>query len=153
MTEVIAHIQANAKWYITGVAVAIPLVIITRKHSLRIIQYLLETIIYLSLIHLSFHFIVAMGKWFKEQSSFDRAFGRNSGAIDWQTPLTDFWKKELYSPTALFYIEMGIAILVIILVLRYRPLRFKKPKSKKQPPKKAGTQYKRPDYSWKDKKK
>lgn len=124
MTEVIAHFQANAKWYIMGLVVAIPIVAATRKYSLPILQYILETAIYLGLTHVVFHFIVVLTKWFKEVSSFDRARGQESAPLEWQTPLTDFWIKEEYYPVWIYYAEIVLVFVIVGLVFKYRPMRF-----------------------------
>lgn len=151
MTELLTHFQDNSTAYIAGLVAAIPIIFVTRKYSMPILQYLIETIIYLVLMHTIMHFLVAMTKWFKEQSSFDRAFDRKSEVLSWTTPWVEFWQKELYSPVWIYYAEIVTGIIIILLVLRFRPLRFGKRKKKKPAPKKKGMQNSKQDYSWKKK--
>ena len=125
LQPIIEHFQTNAMIYILAAVVLIPTIFFTRKYSLPIIQYTLEIIIYSAGMHLVVGAVVRLFAWFKDQSSMKRAFDiQGETAPDWTTPLVQFWNTEGYSPEWVLYVEIVFAILIIIGVWRYRPLRF-----------------------------
>ncbi|MBI5091565.1 MAG: hypothetical protein HZB26_03875 [Candidatus Hydrogenedentes bacterium] len=48
--------------------------------------------------------------------------GRDTG---WETPLTEFWRQQAYFPQWIFYVEMVLFVVIVVLVVRNRPHRFK----------------------------
>ncbi|HOV34164.1 MAG TPA: hypothetical protein PLX23_12465 [Candidatus Hydrogenedens sp.] len=50
-----------------------------------------------------------------------REDGKPVDAPDWKTPLYDFWNYTAYSPNWIFYVEIVFAVIIILLVLRFRP--------------------------------
>ena len=124
------HVQDNMQYYIIGAVIALPVLFFSRKWSVPLILYTVEICIYLMIMHTIVHVLVGLTGWFKENSSMRalRPDGRPADAVDWTTPLVKFWEREVYDPKWIVYMEAGLAILVVILVFKFRPMRTQKPK-------------------------
>lgn len=132
----IGHVVEHKTYYIGGLAVGLPFLYFTRKVTIPLILYLLEMSIYLSIIHGIVHLVVRLTAWFKVNSSMKalRPDGTPAEDVDWATPLVEFWDRDLYTPNWIFYMEACFAVIVVILVLRYRPMSTqRKPKPKYNP--------------------
>lgn len=130
------HLAAHKTYYIGGAAVGLPLLYFTRKYTIPLILYLLEISIYLSVMHGLVHLFVRVTAWFKVTSSMKalRPDGTPSEQVDWETPLFQFWDRDLYIPNWIFYVEVCFAVIVLVLVMRYRPMSTQhKPKPRYNP--------------------
>lgn len=128
MEPVITHLREYQSAYIAGAVCLLPIIFLTRRYSVPLILYTVEIAIYLSLMHLGIWLLVNLTRWFKEQSSMRalQSDGRPVDAPDWQTPLLTFWDRELYQPGWLVWVELvGVAI-IVVLVIRYRPLKLQR---------------------------
>lgn len=116
------HVEAHAVYYIVGAVVLLPLLYFTKRYSIPLILYAVEISIYLTVIHVVVHYIVAFLRWFKEQSEADPI---KAGLVtyDWGTPMSKFWVREEYHPEFLFYMEVVFAVLILAAVLRFRPMK------------------------------
>jgi uncharacterized protein (DUF2062 family) len=130
MDPIIAHFQEQATYYIVGLVIAIPIIIVFRKWALPALLFTVETIIYLVGMHVIMAGVVRGGAWFKGETSMQAVRDRVA-APDWTTPIFEFWRKDLYQPEVIAYVELGLAVAIILAVLRYRPLRFKRRKRRK----------------------
>lgn len=126
-TPVLDHLKEYYGLYIVAVILLGPAIFFTRRWSLPIIFYALETIIYIGCMHVAVGVVTRVARWFKDQSSMKRAFDtKEFKPPDWTTPWLEFWNKEGYVPQTLFYVEIAFAVLIIFLVWRYRPVRVKR---------------------------
>lgn len=149
MEILIEHFQSYWMYYAIGAAVLLPPLIYFRRWSLPLIQYAVEYVIYMGLIHVGLATIVRVAAWFVDQSTMKRARGLvgqnyNPG---WETPWFKFWNPELYNPVWLLYAEIVAAVLVFVLMVRIRGIGAQRKKRKKVPPSKkaaaaGGFQYK-----------
>ena len=128
MEAVLEHLKEYVVGYTIAGVCLIPLLFFTRKWSLPLILFTVETVIYLCIVHIVMHYVVAMAAWFKEQSSMKalQEDGKPSDAPTWGTPLTEFWDKVQYDPEFLIWVELGLAIVIVCMVIRYRPLKVQK---------------------------
>ena len=138
MEIVLEHLQSYWMYYAIGAAVLLPPLIYFRRWSLPLIQYAVEYVIYLGLIHVGLATIVLVTGWFVDQSTMKRARGLvgenyNPG---WRIPLLEFWNRELYNPVWLFYAEIVVAVFVFVLMVRLRGIGVQRKKRKKVPPSK-----------------
>lgn len=133
MDAVIEHLKEQYIIYLVGLACAVPVVFFTRKRSVPILLYALECTIYSAIMHILFFVLVKVTRWFKENSSMKalQEDGRPIDAPTWGTPLTDFWKRDLYDPTWVFYAEIVAVVIIIILVIRFRPMKVHRPGRRK----------------------
>jgi len=147
MDLVLTHLKEFYLYYAFGAVIVLPLLYVTRKYSLPIIFYTLETCIYLGLMHCAFFIGVAVTRWFAENSSMKalQEDGKPIDAPDWAIPLVQFWNKEAYNPLWVLYVEIAAVCIIILLVWRYRPLRIKYKPKKRQFANEGKSAYK-PDY-------
>ncbi len=122
-TLIVEHFRDNWNIYAIIAIFMIPIIIITRKWSLPLIFYTIETLIYITIMHIVTHLFVILVVWFKVNTSMKmlREDGKPVDAPDWKTPLYDFWNYTAYSPNWIFYVEIVFAVIIILLVLRFRP--------------------------------
>ena len=127
MEAVLAHLKEYYVLYGAALLVLAPALYFTRKYSLPIIFYVLETIVYLCMMHTAMWLIVSLTRWFAENSSMRalREDGRPMDTPEWGTPLLNFWQVESYDPHWVVYVEAAAALIIMLLVWRYRPLRIK----------------------------
>lgn len=145
MEGVFEHLRQNLAVYAVVSVCIIPVLYIFRKHTVPVIFHGLEVLIYSVLAHLAFYGMVQFTWWFKSQS----AMQLDANAQPYTTPLTAFWVKDLYSPEALYYVEVGMFFLIIFVVAYFRPLKMGvknqyKGKQGPPPPKKKSAYNRRP---------
>ncbi|HNR29326.1 MAG TPA: hypothetical protein PKI11_00420 [Candidatus Hydrogenedentes bacterium] len=139
ITPILDHLKEYAVLYALGAVCVIPTLVITRRWSVPLILYAVEIAIYLGLMHVGVGVITRVAAWFKDQSSMKRAFDiREAKAPGWATPWIEFWDIEQYHPEALLYVEIVVAVIIVFLVWRIRPLRVKR---RQAPPSKKAEQY------------
>lgn len=122
---VVEHFKTNYSIYIAVIICLLPVIFFTRKYSLPLILYTIETLLYLCIMHVTMWTLVVIAKWFKEQSSM-KALHDPDRAPDWQTPLVAFWQKEEYNPVWVYYAEIAFVFIVIFMVYRFRPPKVKR---------------------------
>ena len=126
MEIILQHLQEHDRIYIVLAICLLPPLVIFRRITMPIIQYLLECSIYVALMHFFVYIAVGFVAWFVDASSMKRAFDKDptvSEAPDWNVPIREFWDRSLYNPEWLFYVECVVGILIIFLVWRYRPMK------------------------------
>ena len=126
MDAILQHLQEHYRIYIVLAVCLLPPLVIFRRHSIPIIQYLVECSIYITIMHFLVYCIIGFVAWFIDASSMKRAFDKDptvNVAPDWNVPLNQFWDRTLYNPEWLFYFECVAGLLIIFLVWRYRPMK------------------------------
>lgn len=134
MELVLEHLKANYGLYIVGTMVLLPTIYVTRRWTVPIILFLVELSIYFALMHGVMNLLVAITRWFKENSSMRalREDGKPLDTPEWGTPLLNFWDKTAYDPQWLVYLELSLAAIILFLVWRYRPIKFQRRKTQRQ---------------------
>ncbi len=132
------HIKAYWMYYAGGGAIIFPLVYMTRKYSLPVIQWILETIIYSAIMHVVVHYFVFLCKMFKMSTSM---YWEKKTDPGWMTPLFQFWDKESYTPVWVFYIEIAFVVIVLAGMFRYRPIRPQRIVKRTPAPRGGSTRY------------
>ena len=144
MEIVTQHLQEHWRIYVFAVILLVPILVVFRRWLMPIIQYAVEVAIYLAIVHVVLGGVVRLAGWFKDQSTMKRARGLLNENFDpgWTTPIPKFWEYDSYNPRWLLYMEILLAIGIIILVWRYRPMLVQRKKKKPVPAKKRpGMQY------------
>ncbi|HEX72429.1 MAG TPA: hypothetical protein ENN65_03840 [Candidatus Hydrogenedentes bacterium] len=134
MDAVTAHLSEHYLYYIIGAAALLPVLYLTKRWSAPLVFYTLEIAVYLGLMHLVMWGLVGLTRWFAENSSMKalREDGKPIDAPDWGTPLLEFWQQEAYQPGWVYYVEIVAALLIIVLVWRYRPMRVQRRKDRRR---------------------
>ena len=143
MEALTEHLTEHYGTYIVAGAVVLPIIIIFRRWAIPFIQFIVEFIVYSSVMHVIIYAIVRLAAWFKDQSSMKRAFGP-AGQTDhpgWETPLLEFWNREAYIPGWVLYLEVAFALAIFVLMWRLRPMTPQKVKKKPPPKKKPSGRY------------
>ena len=130
MDAVLTHLQTHVAYYVGGAVIVLPVILYFRKWSFPTLLFTIETILYLAAMHLVVAGIVRAGAWFKGETAME-VVAEAQAPPDWTTPLFEFWRKELYVPETIAYVELGVAAVVILAVIRFRPLRFKRRRKRK----------------------
>lgn len=120
MTLLLEHLQQNMFLYICILAVLTPVVFFTRRWSVPFLLFSVEYLIYCVLFHLLLHVLVALASWFQFESQV--AAPKDKIRMTWTTPLDLFWQRDLYDPTSLFYFEIVAALVIMGLVIKFRPM-------------------------------
>ena len=125
MVEILAHLRENAQAYTVLTICILPLLFVTRKYSVPFIMYIVEYILYMTVVHTVIYSVLVAARWFKENSSMRalRADGVPVDAPNWTMPYLQFWDVERYIPQWIWKVEIVIAILVIAAMWRYRPMK------------------------------
>ena len=138
LTPILDHLKQYAPVYVLAALVIGAFIYFTRRWTVPILLYAIETAIYIGCMHVGVGVVTRVARWFKDQSSMKRAFDtKDFKAPDWTTPWLEFWNRDGYHPPNLFYVELAFAIIIVFLVWRYRPLRVRRRPS--TPSKKAET--------------
>jgi len=128
---ILEHVQANIIAYVVILLCALPALYLGRKYVVPFILYTIEIIIYIGLVHVAVHLITRVAAWFRDSSSFDRAFGHQSEPTNWTTPLLEPWDRAAYDPEWIFWFQVVTAVLIVIAVFRYRPMKVHKGRDRK----------------------
>jgi hypothetical protein len=136
MELVLAHLKDHAVIYIIAAGVGLPILIIFKRHTTPIVFFLVEFSVYVTVMHGLMHTFVKFCAWFSDQASSKRAYAAVGEHFtpNWETPLTQFWTRELYKPYWLAYVELGFVAAILLLMYKYRPLRPQKAKKRPPPP-------------------
>jgi len=111
-------------------ACGVPIILIFRKYAFPIIQWTLEWIIYCGLFHVVVYLMVCLVRWFQYNTQMEMRVEERVFK-DWATPFLEFWSYEAYKPNWLFWMEVTAAILMLVAMIRYRPMRTQKIKPRK----------------------
>jgi len=111
---------------VIAAAIFLPIILITRKYSLPAILYVVEYTAYCVVAHLTVGGLTRTFSWFKSQTTFEALDDTGmEDRLGYTTPFNlDFWQKELYNPEWLFWLELGIAVALLYVVVMMRPLKF-----------------------------
>jgi len=122
-TLILDHFKENLTVYAIIGVFMVPIIIFTRKWSLPLIFYTIETLIYITAMHIIVHLFVILVVWFKVNTSMKmlRENGIPADVPDWKTPLYDFWNSTAYSPHWIVYVEVAFVVIIALLVIRFRP--------------------------------
>jgi hypothetical protein len=137
MEVVLDHLREHYAIYVVIGIALLPLIYITRRYSVPIILYAIEYLIYVALMHFFLGGLVRVAAWFKNQSSMDRATGRESIPVVWETPWLEVWQRDAYLPGWLFWLEIVFAAAILLLMWRIRPVAMKRRSDKRAPSLKA----------------
>ena len=132
MEALTANLHQYGVAYVILAVIFLPILWLTRRYTFPPIQWVIEWCVFSAVFHVIVHGVVAVARWFREESQM-QAIKDQRITLDWQTPLTYFWKRELYRPIWIFYFELCVVIVFIVLMFRYRPM-----KRQKQLPKREG---------------
>lgn len=129
MEALMDHFREYSRLYIILLC-SLPFVFLLRRWVLPPILYAIEIAVYMVIMHVVTGGIVRFFAWFKEETQMDWTDNLPKAVADWTTPWFEFWRKELYEPTWLFYLEIAFAVIIIILVFKFRPMKTQKVKKK-----------------------
>jgi len=129
MEAVLAHVQEWWIAYAAGAACVLPLVYFTRRYSLPPLMWIGELLAYTVVMHVVLHLFVILTKWFKLNTTM---YWQEKVDPGWKTPLDRFWDRGEYNPGWLFYCEVVIIVLMIVAMIRYRPLKTQRILPKRQ---------------------
>lgn len=120
----IDHFTEYYVTYIALLACVLPILYLTKAYSIPAMMYALELAIYFALMHVVVWGIVRVAFWFRQESTM-RALSEDGPdpSEAWRTPLLEFWQTEAYNPSWLLYVEAAFAIIILYLVIRYRPMK------------------------------
>ncbi len=123
MEAAIAHVQEFWIGYaVLGGCLAV-LAVIFQRYTAPFIFYTIEFSIYMISMHVVMWTLVRVTHWFKMNSSMELIGTRDPDVPDWQTPLIEFWDQAAYNPQWIFWFEITVAVIVFLVMLRFRPLR------------------------------
>lgn len=125
MEAVLQHLRDNMIAYGVGTVCIVPVLYIFRRYTAPVIFHSIEYVIYVGVMHTVMAGVVRFFGYFKDQTAMERAFGQEVPDSGFTTPFMEFWKREMYSPTWLFYLEISLAAAILFIVLKYRPVNFK----------------------------
>ncbi len=130
MDALIQHLSENWVAYVVILACAFPILWVFRKYTFPFIFWTIEWIIYCGLFHTAVHLLVRLVGWFHYNTQMEM-LEENRVHMDWATPLVEFWNREAYRPAWLFWMELVVAILFLMAMIRYRPMAVQKVKPRK----------------------
>lgn len=124
------HILENQLLYGIAGGIALVLIILLRKWSVPLILYAMEYSIYLLIMHTVVHAITRLTAWFRNSSSMKalRPDGLPVDAVEWTTPYFVPWKLDRYDPEWIVYIELAFAVVILGLMIWFRPMKTQKVK-------------------------
>jgi len=130
MDAVIKHIAENWIPYLVILACALAIILIFRKHTLPVILWAMEWVVYCCLFHVAVNLLVRLVRWFDYNTQMNM---REEERVykDWATPLTQFWSREAYHPNWIFWLEVVVAAAFLIAMVRYRPMATQKVRPRK----------------------
>lgn len=131
MESLITHIQEHMVEYGVGAVFVVAFIFFTRKWTLPLIQWGLELCIYSAAFHIVVHYVIAVAEWFNFESQMKMLKDQRTHA-GWETPLIEFWRRDLYKPGWIFWIEIIFVVGAFILMIRYRPMTTQKPGRKRE---------------------
>lgn len=127
MEQFIEWAKGDGLVYLIIFASVLPLLYIFRSWTWPVIAYTLELVIYTVALHVFFHYFLLVATWFRGATSIRvLADGTTVTPPPMETPLFEFWRRELYSPEAVYYLEIGCFFALIYVVWRFRPMSLEK---------------------------
>lgn len=125
MEFVLEHLREHMAVYIASGVIILPLLYAFREYTGPVLFHGLETAIYLTVFHVGFHYLISVFSWFRDQTEMN-ALGETGAKAAMTTPMQEFWLREAYSPSWLFWVEIAVVLLVLYIVVIIRPVRMKK---------------------------
>lgn len=130
MDALVTHFSENGAAYVVILVCALPIILLFRKYTFPVIQWTLEWIIYCGLFHVAVYLLVQIVRWFEYNTQMEMRVEERVYK-DWATPLLEFWNYEAYKPTWIFWMELTVAVLFLLAMIRYRPMTTQKIKPRK----------------------
>ncbi len=131
MEPLITHLQAYGVYYALGAVIVLPILYLTRRWSLSLIQWGVELCIYATIMHVVIHYIVAIAEWFNYESQM-KMLKDERVHLGWETPLAYFWRRDEYNPTWIFWLEVIFLCVAVYLMYRWRPMITQKASPKRE---------------------
>lgn len=107
---------------VIGVPLLIAIIVLTRRYSVPLIVFLIEFVVYSTVMHAVVHVGVRIFSWFKNTSSMKMVRDPDD-YVDWQTPLLRFWDMDVYNPGWIIGLEAVFIIIILALMYRFQPLK------------------------------
>lgn len=133
---IIHHLRTYTVFYMIGTPAVLLGIALTYRYSLPLILYAFEYAVYAAAMHTIIHVLVRLFAWFKNSSSMDvlDVHGRPLDMVFWRTPWLNFWELEVYDPYWVIYVEGVFLVIILGLMIRYRPLKTQRRRSRYTPP-------------------
>jgi len=137
VSEIIrTHVAENAIAYGVAAVFFVIFVFFTRRYTLPVILYAIETLIYLVIMHIVVAGLTSFFAWLHNSTSM-QAVRTKSPDVDWDIPLIRFWYTEEYDPNWIYKMEIVFAVLILALVIRYRPMKIQRVRQQTEAAKKG----------------
>jgi len=124
------HLQENWVGYVAVAACLILVAYLLRRTVMPLVLYAMELVAYLVGLHALLFGVVKLARWFHVNSRM--YWLRDEPEPSWGIPIYEFWKPQSYDPRVLFYLELVLAVGVVVLMWKYRPLRPQKLQAPRQ---------------------
>jgi hypothetical protein len=130
MDAVAQHVAENWKAYAVLLACLVPTLVIFRKFTVPAMVWAIEWVMYCGLFHVAVNVFVRIVRWFQYNTQMEM---REEERVykDWATPLVDFWNRDGYRPGWIFWLELAVAVVFLLAMIRYRPMTVQKVRSRK----------------------
>jgi hypothetical protein len=130
MDALVQHVSENWVAYAVILACGMPVILIFRKYTIPVIFWTFEWIIYCGLFHVVVNVLVRIIRWFQYNTQMEM---REEERVykDWATPLIEFWDRKAYSPEWIFWVELVFVVVLLVAMIRYRPMTTQKVKPRK----------------------
>lgn len=149
MDAVLEHLQEHMAIYIVAAVVVLPLTYAFRQWTFPVIFHGLEGAFYFVCLHLVLGGMVRFFQYFKSETEMESALGTAGARAPFTTPMNlDLWQRELYEPEWLFYVEIGLILAIAYVVLRMRPVNYKRKNRYTGKAGGPGSKIKKPKYSY-----
>lgn len=134
--------------YIAVAMCVLPLIYMGRKYTWPVIAFVIEVGIFSVALHLFLFGLFTVATWFRGATTVRfLADGTQVAIKPMATPLLEFWKKELYSPEAIFYVEIVCFLAIVYAVYWLRPMSLDRRNTYKGKVPQGGKKKKAPLYS------
>lgn len=125
MESVLEHLREHMALYIASGVIVLPLLYAFRTYTGPVLFHSLETAIYLTVFHVGFHYLINVFSWFRDQTEMD-ALGNTGQKPPLVSPLQEFWIRDAYNPSWLFWFEVVVVLAILYVVVVVRPVRMRK---------------------------
>lgn len=113
--------------YVVAVVVVVPLLYAFRRWTFPVIFHSVEGVFYFVCVHMVIAGMVRFFQYFKSETEMENALGPGEQALAMTTPVNiNFWQKDLYNPEWLFYFEIAVILGIAYVVLKLRPVNYKR---------------------------
>jgi len=121
--DIMAVIQEHGALVFLAICVVVG-GIIFRRQTGPIFLGIISFFMYMVPAHFVLFCLVKLSGWFKDASSMKRAFeGDGDYNPGWTLPLLRVWDRTEFTPAWLFHFEVFLALVAVVIVWKYQPLR------------------------------